>query len=132
VLDGALSVTGTGTFGRALATLPDGTFLVTGQFASMVTFGEGEANETVLTNAGIDRFVARYLEDGSLLWALGVAVGTDVRSEEIVAHADGSFVLGGFFVGTATIGTADGTQRLLTSAGGQDIWLAQFNASGDS
>ncbi len=44
----------------AVAAYPDGSSVVTGTFTSLATFGAGEANETTLTSASRDIFVARY------------------------------------------------------------------------
>jgi hypothetical protein len=48
-------------YGRGVATLPDGSVLVTGDFADTATFGLGETNETTLSSADeYDIFVAKF------------------------------------------------------------------------
>ena len=61
----------------SIATDPRGNSYVTGFFSGTATFGAGEANETVLSAAGVeDMFVAKYAPNGTLLWATS-AGGTD-------------------------------------------------------
>jgi hypothetical protein len=47
----------------------DGDSVITGAFSNMITFGEGESNETTLVTAGSDDiFVAKFIKctaDGS-------------------------------------------------------------------
>jgi secreted PhoX family phosphatase len=86
--------------GHGIATDPRGNSYVTGFFTTPLTatFGAGEANETVLEGGGV--FVAKYAQDGTLLWATsaggarGQGIATDPRgnsyvtNETVLEHAD--------------------------------------------
>jgi hypothetical protein len=99
--DGALlwatSIGGVGTtLGYRIATDPRGNSYVTGHFFGTATFGAGEANETVLTSAGADGFVAKYDRDGTLLWATSVR-GVNSSGNSIATDPRGNSYVTGYF-----------------------------------
>lgn len=119
---------GTFQWGYAMAALPDGSVLLTGDFTGQATFGPGEANQTEL-QAVRDHsvFLARYGENGELIWARqvhGTASGYD-----IVAGED-RFILAGKFFGTATLGPGEENETELSSDGGADIFVARYGHDG--
>jgi hypothetical protein len=120
--------------GSAVSTLPDGTAFVTGYFRSTATFGNASqgGNETILTSAGEqDVFIAKYNPDGTLAWAKSAGGGFDDRGYGISAVPDGSAIVTGLFSGTATFGNAsEGTEIVLSSAGGRDVFIAKYNPDG--
>ena len=116
-------------YGRGITTLYlDNSTVITGQFAGTATFGPGEPNQTVLTAAGWDMFVARYDTDGTLVWAKYAegASGTD-EGWGITALQDNSTVVTGYFVGSDTFGPGEPNQTILTSAGNKDLFIARFD-----
>jgi hypothetical protein len=117
--------------GSGLAALPDGTFVVTGAFQETVAFGAGEANETALTSAGVeDVFVARYDGDGALSWAKRAGGVAPEGGTAVATFADGSSVVCGAFQQTATFGLGEPNETMLTSVGGDDVFVARYNADG--
>jgi hypothetical protein len=115
--------------GQAVGTLEDGSILVTGWFEGSATFGDGEDNETNLSAEGDrDLFLARYLPDGELDWAVNEGGTGEVDPTAIaVLQGDSGLVVGGSFDGTAF---GDGATSL-TSAGATDAFLAFFGVNGD-
>jgi hypothetical protein len=123
----------------SVARLPDGACIVTGSFHGQVTFGAGEANETVLQTLGTapfasadadyDLFLARYEADGSLAWAR--RAGGDVKdySTAVVALPDGGAVITGLFRKTATFSPGEPGQIVLTSTYA-DLFVARYDAAG--
>lgn len=116
-----------------VAVLPDGDFVVTGQFTAQGTFGEGASTVALLVNGAVissDGFVARYHGDGSLVWVkqFGGASGND-QGVAIAAAADGSCIVTGTFVDAATFGEG-ANQASLISAGGTDVFFARYDANG--
>jgi hypothetical protein len=115
-------------WGAALAVLPDGSVLVTGDFTGQATFGPGEANQTELQATGDhSAFLARYADDGDLIWA-GQIDGI-ARGYDIAAGADG-FTLAAKFFGTVTLGPGEEKETVLSSDGGADIVVARYDHDG--
>ncbi len=114
-----------------ITTLSDDSTVVTGYFSGSATFGEGDANETVLVSAeGYDVYVARYNPDGTLAWAKR-AGGTAVDwVEGITTLSDDSIVVIGIFCYTATFGEGEANETVLVSDGFQNIFVARYNPDG--
>jgi hypothetical protein len=117
--------------GWGVATFPDNSFVVIGEFQETVTFGAGEPNETELVSGGEkDSFVARYDSDGVLTWAKHVeGVGPDI-ARGVASFSDGSSVISGTFENAVTFGLGESNQTELTSGGGADVFLARYNEDG--
>ncbi len=87
--------------GENLALLSDGSVLLSGSVCSAseeephypVLFGEGELNETDLSDPHKDTFIAKYNPDGTLAWAKLTEVGRWI-SPVITAFGENSFLLG--------------------------------------
>ena len=117
--------------GHSITTLSDNSTVVTGEFQGTATFGESEANETVLVSAGgSDIFVARYNPDGTLAWAKHAGGTMDDYGYGITALSDDSTVVTGTYIGSATFGEGEANETLLVSEGGTDIFVACFNPGG--
>jgi hypothetical protein len=121
----------TGDAGLSTAVDGLGNIYATGIIRGSVTFGQGEANQTTLTSAGgDDMFVAKYDSTGALQWAKS-AGGTGLdRGLSIAADGSGNIYVSGLFNGSATFGLGEVNETTLTSAGGNDIFVAQYDSSG--
>ncbi len=117
--------------GESIVTDGSGNVMVTGSFIEPATFGAGEANEIVLTGYGFyDMFIAKYGRSGDLVWAKEAGgTGSDSGSG-IVSVGSGNAVVTGSFEGTATFGTGDTNETVLTSYGSVDVFVAKYDASG--
>ncbi len=117
--------------GNGITTLSDDATVVTGSFRDSATFGEGEANETVLVSVGgCDIFVARYNPDGTLAWALRAGGADNDLSYGISTLSDDSTVVTGNFYGSATFGDGEANETVLESYGHMDIFVARYNPDG--
>ena len=113
--------------GMSIAVDGVGNSYVTGHFiSSSSSFGS-----ITLTNAGgtnkNDAFVVKLDISGSVLWAKS-AGGTDHEfGRDITVDGNGnSYVTGEFVSSTSSFGSTN-----LTNAGGTDVFLAKYNASGN-
>ncbi len=115
----------------SITTLSDNSTVITGCFIDSATFGVGESSETTLTSSGFkDMFVARYDNDGTLLWATKAGgTSTDV-GRGITSLSDDSTIITGYFNGTSTFGAGEANETSLISEGYSDIFIAQYNSDG--
>jgi uncharacterized protein (AIM24 family) len=103
----------------------NGDIIITGMFNNTADFGGGPF--TCVDLAG-DIFVARYSANGSYLWSKrfgGVNNNVGDSGEAVVVDASGNVVVTGYFLVSSDFG--GGT---LTSAGGADVFVAKYSASG--
>jgi len=117
--------------GRGITTLSDDSVVVIGTFKDSTTFGEGEANETVLVSDGLmDIFVARYNPDGSLAWAKRAGGTSNDDGFGIAALSDFSTVTTGIVRDSAIFGEGEANETILVSDGYADIFFACYNPDG--
>ena len=98
-----------------------GNSYIVGQFSGVATFGTLNA-----TSAGAsDIFVAKYDNVGDALWvSVAGGAGPDAGLA-VAANAAGDVFVTGSFSGAATFGALN-----FASAGGTDLFVAQYNTSG--
>jgi len=99
-----------------------GNVYVTGYFAGSVDFGGGAL---VSVGNSADIFVAKFNAAGVHQWSLGFGDFSTDLGQDIAVDASGNVYVTGRFVGSVNFGGG-----ALVSAGGMDIFLAKFNASG--
>jgi hypothetical protein len=98
-----------------------GNLLTGAVFSGMADFGGGP-----LTSAGgRDLAVAKYGPSGEHLWSFGFGGAGADQVWDAAVDAQGSWVVAGGFTGQANLGTGP-----LTSAGGEDIFLAKYSKDG--
>jgi len=117
---------------NSIATMNDGSYLITGTFWGSATFGKGEPDETILTSAGNqDMFVARYSKDGNLIWAksAGGEGGMDI-GWGVAGSTDGYVYVTGTFDKEATWGYGEENETTIASFGYADIFIAQYDSNG--
>jgi hypothetical protein len=103
---------------------------VTGSFVS-ATFGPGEPGETKLTSTGLsDLFVAKYKADGALAWARRAGGKDNVSGSGVAVLSDGSAVVAGSFMISATFGPGEPGETILTSPGSYEIFVAKYKPDG--
>lgn len=118
-------------YGYGVATLSDNSIIVIGYYYVSATFGLGEPNQTVLTNAGgTDTFIARYNPNGTLAWAKRAGGGGYEWSYGVTSLSDNSSVVTGLFENSATFGLGEINQTVLNSTDAYDIFIARYNADG--
>ena len=107
--------------GNGVSALPDGSSIATGYFSGTATFGS-----TTLISAGSwDVFTAKMNADGTWAWATKAGGSGGDEGLGVSALPDGSSIVTGRFVDTATFGSTT-----LTSAGISDVFTAKMNADG--
>jgi len=122
--------------GNAIAVDTSGNSYVTGFFTGTATFGTGEVNETTLISAGTfppdtaDIFVAKYGNNGQLVWAKRAGGGNFEQAHGITVDAAGNSYLTGRFTDTATFGPGETNETNLISAGNEDIFVAKYDSDG--
>ena len=116
--------------GLAITTLSDDSIVVTGYFTgTYAVFGPGETNQTTLPPGKF--FIAKYnYIDGTLAWAKR-AIGSISSGVYfgITTLSDDSTVVTGSFGGNAKFGPGEPNQKILTSAGSSDIFVARYNST---
>lgn len=103
--------------GTALAIDGSGNTIVTGHFFGTVDFGGGP----IVGAGGSDIFVARYGPSGRHLTSGGFGDASNQYALSVALDGPGSPLVTGYFQGTIDFGGGP-----LTSAGGDDIFLAKF------
>jgi Beta-propeller repeat len=107
--------------GQSIAVDAGGNVYVTGFYRATATFGTAS-----VTAAGNDDiFVAKYAGNGDFQWVKSAGSSLE-DSGRGIAVAAGNVYLTGFYKLTATF---DGTT--VTSAGGEDIFMAKYDALGN-
>ncbi len=118
-------------YGLGVAPLPDGGVVVTGSYQSAATFGPGEANETTLPMGLYNNgFVARFAYDGDLVWVRAATGTGELLSQDVAALPDGTTWVTGAFGGSATFGSGEANETILTAVHGHDVFVARYAANG--
>jgi hypothetical protein len=119
----------------SIVELPGGDLVINGSYAGELVLGEGEPNETVLRPTDESSvFVARYREDGTLVWARDLGIdGSAMNGDggELRLLRDGSLGLAGRFFGAIPSGDAPHWQVVETPVEGRGGFLAKLTASGE-
>lgn len=98
-----------------------GNVYVTGNFSGTVNFGGGN-----LASAGSwDIFLAKYDAAGAHQWSKRFGAGADDVGYVVTADGSGNVIVTGRFAGNVNFGGGN-----LPSAGGYDIFVAKYDASG--
>ncbi len=107
--------------GRGIATDASGNVFVTGFFSGTVSFGGGN----LVSAGGSDIFVAKFNGTGAHQWSQRFGGTGSDTGYSLATDAGGNVAVTGNFFGTANFGGAD-----LVSAGGSDIFIAEYHATG--
>ncbi len=111
-----------------------GDIYITGGFSGLVTFGAGEAAETMFQNAGLNEiFVAKYTTDGNLIWVKQAAGNRGEMGRDIAVDDSGNVYVTGDFDDTVTFGLGEAGEITFTSTSdrGNDIFVAKYTTDGN-
>lgn len=99
--------------------------LVTGLFDGTINFGA--AGDELSSQGGADVFVTKLDSDGTHLWSQRYGDGAEQGGDDMAVAVDwrGSIVIAGGFAGAMDI-----AGQSLSSAGGQDVYLAKLGSDG--
>jgi hypothetical protein len=116
---------------RGIASFSDGSCVVTGGFFGTLTVEPGKADEVVFTSSGgQDLFLARYLADGSMDWALRVGGGDPDQGYDVASMADGSCMVAGYYRNSVTFGAGEANETTLSRTLSNSIFVARYNPDG--
>lgn len=112
-----------GEVGLRIATSTTGDVVVAG-----ILSGDFSIEGTPLqSGAGVGVFVAKFSQDGSLLWARSFGSDNEMLPDGFVVDPDGAVILSGKFDGTVTFG-APGDELV---SDGWDVYVAKLDAGGN-
>jgi hypothetical protein len=106
----------------AVAVLPDGGIVFTGDFNGTVDFG---GDPLINNNSGPDLYVAALGPDGSHRWSIGTGDSQNQHGHGIAVDGEGNVVVCGEFRGQIDLGGGVLTGDLT------DVFLAKFSADGE-
>lgn len=117
--------------GNALAVDGNGNVYVTGHFpVAGANFNIGGTGGALTSAGGIDGFVAKYDSNGAFLWAKSMGgAGGDYSYGVAVDGNDNVYTTGYIAVDGADFNPG-GVGGALTSAGGNDVFVAKYDSSG--
>jgi hypothetical protein len=128
---------GLATSATALADLPKriradaaGNVYLCGIFQGSVDFDPGPGTTVLTSSGGNDIFFAKYNSSGALLFAKSMGAATEEDVTDMLVDAAGNIYLAGYFKETVDFDPGTGTTNL-TSAGGDDLFFAKYDASGN-
>jgi uncharacterized repeat protein (TIGR01451 family) len=107
-------------YGKSIAVDQQGNSYVTGSYSGNIAFGA-----FTLTSTDANIFIAKYNPSGTVLWAKKAGIFSGYVYG-ISVDESGNCYITGHFVNTATFGATT-----LTSAGGSDVFIAKYDASGN-
>jgi hypothetical protein len=110
-------------FGNAVAVDFAGNVIVTGTFRLTIDFGGGPM--TSAGNTTDDIFLVKFGPDGTHLWSRRSGGPSSDSGADATVDTDGLITVTGYFQATADFGGGP-----VTSAGGYDIFVAQYSPSG--
>ena len=119
--------------GRGVSVDGSNNIYITGKIREKVDFDPGSDSAFVSRGGLLDIYVAKYTPTGSLEWAFGLDGGTTEIGEDIDVQTNGDFVLGGNFGASGGLDLDPGpdTAAVYNSAGGEDVFVARYDASGN-
>jgi hypothetical protein len=117
--------------GRSLSIDADDNVYITGEFDGTVDFDPGPASNNLVSGAGSDIYFAKYDAAGNYIYAKDLSgTGFVEGGIRILTDGAGNVLLTGYFNGNVDFDPNSGVQ-LHNSAGGQDIFLAGYDGSGN-
>jgi len=108
----------------------NGNIYATGNFEGTADFDPGASTLNLISNGARDVFVAKVSSSGNIDWAKAFGDASSDYGQAISVDASGKVNIGGSFVGTADFDPS-ATTFTMTSFGGSDIFISQFDANGN-
>jgi len=116
--------------GNGIASDSEGNAYVIGYFEQTADFDPSEDTHELTSNGNSDIFFAKYDADGNYVFAKSIGGTSYDRGYNIHADAEGDVYISGWFGATADFDPGAETQNL-TSAGGDDLFIAKYDADGN-
>ncbi len=99
-----------------------GNIIVTGSFDTFMSIGD----INLAASGGSDVFVAKFDNDGNVLWARQGGSGNYDVGHSVIVDNNGDIIITGIYNGDALFGTFS-----LPARGGYDIFIAKYTADGN-
>jgi len=99
-----------------------GNILIVGHFEGEIDFGGGALSSA----GGQDAYLAKLDSNGAHIWSKAYGDTAQQRALSVATDGSGNVLLAGGYAGTLTLGMS----TILTSAGGEDGFLAKLNSIG--
>lgn len=116
-------------YGWDLTVDQQGNIYTTGSFSGTVDFNPGVDSFKLTSSGNSDIFISKLDSSGNFVWAIGYGYLGNDRGFTLEADDSGNLVVAGVFLGTADFDPGAGT-RLLTSAGGTDVFICKLTSAG--
>lgn len=116
-------------YSLAIASLTDGSTVVTGYTRDGAVFGQGEPNETTIEGRS-DMFVAKYDMSGNLQWAKSAEGVGSSEGFAVTGLSDRSVVVAGMFDGTVTFGAGELNETTVEGGWGGDMFVGKYGPEG--
>ncbi len=117
-------------FGLAVSVDNSGNAYITGRFSDQAVFGNDDVFLEALTDASL--FIAKYNSNGSFQWAKGnIDAASPNIGNDIFIGETGQLLVTGYFREMVIFGKGETNQQTLVSSGQTDIFIAQYNESGE-
>ena len=107
-----------------------GNIYIAGRFASTCDMDPGPGVFTLTANGTADMYLAKYNSSGAFVWAYAIGAAGSERANSLNVDAAGNIYLTGVFSTTVDFDPGSGTANL-TSAGGNDIFVARYDSAGN-
>ena len=101
--------------------------LIAGVFESTVDFNYGIGTNNLTSSGNWDAFVQKLDSNGAFVWVKKMGGASDDVALTLSVNTNDDIIVGGYFSGTGTFG---GT--FLSSAGGNDIFIAKCSSNGSN
>ncbi len=107
-----------------------GSIISTGYFQDTVDFNPGADENILISAGGLDIYVSKLDRHGNFLWAKQMGGPSTDIAYSVILDSSGNIYTTGWFAGTADFDPGAGSE-LLTSAGGNDIFVSKLDSSGN-
>ncbi|HSD13509.1 MAG TPA: T9SS type A sorting domain-containing protein [Flavobacterium sp.] len=119
---------------KAIAVNGNGELYVTGYFGGTVDFDPSTVTANLTAAGGVSNsFIAKYDSSGNYIWAKAMEVTENIDARPpsaLVLNSNGEIYISGVFQGTGDFDPSVASVNL-TSAGGNDIYVAKYDNNGN-
>jgi len=115
---------------RAMVIDENGDILITGGFSNTVNFNPLGDAEPLVSEGGIDAFLAKYNSEGQLIWAQRYGTPSSEIGTSVALNSDGEIYLGLRYGADIDVDLSE-NENILLNQGGTDAALLALGVNGD-
>jgi hypothetical protein len=116
--------------GKGIALDPSGNIYTIGEFYTNADFGTGPGAVNLTSQGDFDIYIQKLDNNGVIQWIKQIGGSQGQFSTSIAVDVSGNVHFTGGFYGSPDFDPGAGTQ-ILSSSGGEDIYIAKLNTNGD-